>query len=52
MSVSPPPHVELIRDDTRNTLPGTSSTRPPAMIPQTCSFLPNATMSGWTSSCW
>ena len=46
MSVRLPPHVELIRLGTRKTLSGTSSTRPPAMIPQTCSFLPNATTSG------
>ena len=52
MSVRLPPQVELIREDTRNTLSGTSSTRPPAMIPQTCSFLPNATTSGRSPSCW
>ena len=52
---------ELIRELTANTLSATSSTRvldrssrarPPAMIPHTCVFLPNETMSGVTPSCW
>ena len=52
MSTSPPPQVELIRPETANTLSGTSSTRPPAMMPPTWAFLENATTSGWMPSCW
>ena len=52
MSVRLPPQVELIRDGTWKTLSGTSSTRPPAITPQTCSFLPNATTSGSTPFHW
>ncbi|CKV05360.1 Uncharacterised protein [Mycobacterium tuberculosis] len=52
MSVRLPPHVELSRDGTANTLSATSSTRRPAITPHTCVFLPNATMSGATSNCW
>ena len=53
MSVRLPPHVELIRELARaKTLSATSSTRPPAMMPHTCVFLPNATTSGCTPKCW
>ena len=48
MSVSEPPQVELMREATAKTLSGTSSTRPPAMTPQTCVFFPKATTSGCT----
>jgi hypothetical protein len=33
-------------------VPSTSSSRPPAMTPQTWVFLPNATRSGVIPSCW
>ena len=52
MSASPPPQVELIRLLTVNTLSGISSTRRPAMIPPSCTFLPNAMTSGSSPSCW
>ena len=52
MSVRLPPHVELIRELTANTLSATSSTRPPAITPHTWVFLPNATTSGVTPNCW
>ena len=48
MSVRLPPHVELIRLETLNTFCSTSSTRPPAVMPQTCSFLPKLITSGAT----
>ena len=52
MSTRLPPQVELIRELTVNTLSAMSSTRPPAMTPQTWVFLPNATTSGWTPNFW
>lgn len=52
MSVRLPPHVELILELTANTWSSMSSTRPPAITPQTWTFLPKATTSGTTSSCW
>src|SRR6266576_3586921 len=48
----PPPQVELMRLLTVNTLSGISSTRRPAMMPPSCTFLPNATTSGSRPSCW
>jgi len=46
MSTRLPPHVELIREGTLNTLFSTSSTFGPTRMPQTCIFLPKAIISG------
>ena len=51
MSVKFPPQVELSRLGSRKALSFTSSSRGPAITPQTCTFLPNAIRSGFTSKC-
>ena len=51
MSVKLPPQVEFNRLGKRKALSFTSSSRGPAMTPQTCTFLPNAIRSGFTPKC-
>ena len=51
MSVSPPPQVELMREETLKTLSGSWSTLGPTKQPQTWAFLPKASASGLMPKC-